>query len=353
MCVPCDPGELALVARALDSADLILARGFGVRVEKAAGAGTPRGFEREVARLAGLLRNRAAPDAEAASHVAARELALDWRALAPRARERAVARAAKAAQDITARIPEGLRSTLGRAAVDLVKEVREVARSRQGLAIGTDFNAVDRRVIEHVVRTQTNFVRDEFGRRTERMSARAREVVASGLERGLGREEIASELAEAVGTAIQGKSPFYWEVVAGAFMGTGRSYAQVSSYAEAGIDRYRILAVMDAHTTPLCRFLNGRTFSVARALDRFDAIDALEDPEEIKSALPWGRQARDRETGEIHIYVERGGRRTTIASYAPDDVTRIRARVSDDELEDVWGFPPYHGLCRSTTVAVF
>ena len=151
------------------------------------------------------------------------------------------------------------------------------------------------------------------------MSARARDVVASGLERGLGRKEIAGELEEAVSRAIQGKSPFYWEVVAGAFMATGRSYAQISSYAEAGIDRYRIVAVMDAHTTPLCRFLNGRTFSVATALDRFDAIDALENPEDIKNALPWGRQARDRETGEMHIYVSaaasgrpwRATRRTT------------------------------------------
>jgi len=353
MCVPFAPTDLALVARALDSAGLLLERGYGLRIEKAAGIGTARGFERAIARLAGLLRERAAPDAEAASRAAAGELALDWSALTPRAQARAVDRAAKAARDITARIPARLRETLGRAAVGLVQDVRLAARERQGLAIGVDFNAVDRRVVEHVVRTQTNFVRDEFGRRSDRMSARAREAVASGLERGLGREEIAGELAEMARSVIQGKSPFYWEVVAGAFMATGRSYAQISAYAEAGIDRYRILAVMDAHTTPLCRFLNGKTFSVATALDRFDAIDALEDPEQIKAALPWGRQARDPETGEMHIYVERDGARTTVASYPPGDVTRIRARVSDEELEGIWGFPPYHGLCRSVTVAVF
>jgi SPP1 gp7 family putative phage head morphogenesis protein len=352
MCVPYDSGDLALVTRAVDSADWILARGFGLPIEKAAGVWTPRGFERVVARLAGLLRERAAPDTEAATRAAAGELTLDWRALTPRAREQAIARAAGAAGQITARIPSRLRATLGRAAVDLVKEVREAARTRQRLAVGVDFNAVDRRVIEHVVRTQTNFVRDEFGRRSDRLSAHAREVVASGLERGLGRGEIAREIADSVGTTLRGKSPFYWEVVAGAFTATGRSYAQISSYAEAGIDRYRILAVMDAHTTPLCRFLNGRTFSVATALDRFDAIDALEDPEQIKRALPWGREAHDRQTGERHIYVQRGDARTVVASYAPAEPSRIRARVSDAELEGIWGFPPYHGLCRSTTVAV-
>jgi hypothetical protein len=126
----------------------------------------------------------------------------------------------------------------------------------------------------------------------------------------------------------------------------------VSAYAEAGLERYRILAVMDAHTTPLCRFLNGRTFSVRMALDRFDVIDRLEDPEEIKNALPWGREARDPKTGTIHIYVARGDTRTTVATYEPSEPTRIRAAVSDEALEGIWGFPPYHGLCRSTTVAV-
>jgi SPP1 gp7 family putative phage head morphogenesis protein len=352
MCVPYAPDDLALVARAVDAADVLLARGFGVRLERAAGIATPRGFERAVARLAGLLRDRIRPETGAASRAAARELEVDWRELAPRARRRAVERAAAAAAEITARIPARLRATLGRAAVDLVREVREAARTRQGLAIGVDFNAVDRRVIEHVVRTQTNFVRDEFGRRSERMSETAREVVARGLERGLGREEIAAELAEVARTVIEGKSPFYWEVVAGAFMATGRSYAQISSYAEAGLERYRIVAVMDAHTTPLCRFLNGRTFSVSRALDRFDAIDRLEDPEEIKTALPWGREVRDPESGEMHIYVNQGGRRAILASYSPGDVTSIRARASDDVIEGVWGFPPYHGLCRSVTVGV-
>ena len=352
MCVPYEPDDLALIARAVDAADALLARGFGVRLEKAGGIATPRGFERAVGRLAGLLRERVRPETDAAARAAARELEVDWRELAPRARTRAVARAAAAAGQITARIPTRLRATLGRAAVDLVRDVREAARARQGLAIGVDFNAVDRRVIEHVVRTQTNFVRDEFGRRSEKVSETARAVVARGLERGLGREEIAEELAEVARTVIQGKSPFYWEVVAGAFMATGRSYAQVSSYAEAGLERYRIVAVMDAHTTPLCRFLNGRTFSVARALDRFDAIDRLEDPEEIKNALPWGREARDPESGEMHIYVNQGGQRTTLASYSPGDVTSIRARASDEVIEGVWGFPPYHGLCRSVTVGV-
>ena len=353
MCVRCDEsGEpLAVVAKGVDAADAILAQSFGLRVEKADGIATPRGFERAVARLAGLLHARALPVQQEATRAVTAALDLDWRELGPHQRSRAVEEAAKAARKITADIPLRLRSVLGRAAVDVVQSVRTAMRDRQGLALGVDFNAVDRRVVEHVVRSQSNFVRDDFGRRTAQFSARAREVVADGLERGLGRGEISASLEEAARGVILGKSPFYWDVVASAFTSNARSYAQMSSYAEAGIERYQIVAVLDAHTTPLCRYLNGRTFSVAKALDRFDAIDALESPEDIKSAQPWGREVRNPNTGLIDIYVQQGDVRTTLASYAPDTPSRFVGRADDAVLENSVSWPPYHGLCRSGTVA--
>src|SRR5437870_10864782 len=110
MCVLSSGDDLALIAHAVDSADAILARAYGVRIQKAAGIGTPRGFERAVARLAGILRDRATPTQAAAARAAGSELGLDWRALTPRARVRAVERAARAAREITAAIPDGVRS---------------------------------------------------------------------------------------------------------------------------------------------------------------------------------------------------------------------------------------------------
>ena len=354
MCAP--SADLELVAGALDTADGILARGFGVRLEKAAPPTTPRGFERAVARLAGILRGRAAPVERAATRAMTDALAVDWRELAPRARERAVVRAADLAREAGRDLPSRIRAALENAAVGVVESVRREARLRQGLAIGTDFNAVDRRVIDHVARSETNFVRDTFGRRVEDASVRARAVVASGLERGLGTEEIGRELGAAMRTSIEGRSPFYWEVVASSFVGNGRTYAQMSAFAEAGLETYRWLSVMDQHTTPYCRFMNGRVFSVGSALEQFDALDRLEDPQEVKNARPWAREAVNGETGASTLYVMKGGSRIVLAEGAaperPDGVVSYRARVSDRELETLGvSLPPAHALCRSTCVS--
>jgi SPP1 gp7 family putative phage head morphogenesis protein len=349
-------GDLELVGRALDTADAVLARSLGVGVEKVAPT-TPRGFERAVARLAGILRGRAAPLEQAAASAATDALAVDWRELAPRARERAVVRAAEVAREAGRALPASIRASLEKAAVGVVESVRREARLRQGLAIGVDFNAIDRRVIDHVARTQTNFVRDAFGRRCEQASARARAVVAAGLERGLGSEEIGRELGDAMRTAIEGRSPFYWEVVASSFIGDGRTYAQMSAFAEAGIETYRWLSVMDQHTTPYCRFMHGRTFSVRGALDQFDALDRLEDPEAVKDARPWVREALDRETGASALFVTKGGARVVLAegrpSGAADGGVTYRARVSDQDLETLGAsMPPAHALCRSSVATI-
>jgi SPP1 gp7 family putative phage head morphogenesis protein len=205
-------------------------------------------------------------------------------------------------------------------------------------------------VARHIVNAQGLFVRDEYGRRLDTFGREARQLVASGLERGLGRADIASELEAAARAALIDRAPFYWEVVASAFMGQGRSFAQVSSYAEAGIHRYRIEAVLDERTTHICRYLHGKTFAVADALRKFDHVERLENPEHIKQALPWVRERRE---GDRLVLTGAG---TTIADVTRsalgtrDDVGEFRPHLSEERLGDVGlGFPPFHGLCRTTT----
>ncbi len=46
-----------------------------------------------------------------------------------------------------------------------------------------------------------------------------------------------------------------------------RTFAQMSSYANAGIRQYRIEEVLDEHMTPTCRSLHGKVLSVGDALN--------------------------------------------------------------------------------------
>src|SRR5262249_49372917 len=125
---------------------------------------------------------------------------------------------------------------------------------------------------------------------------------------------------------------------------------QASAYAEAGIDRYQIVAVLDERTSACCRDLNGKTFEVRRALEHFAALDELEEPEAIKAASPLVRQQGNQ------LFVRHTSGRVVLADVVRDavgtrdDAGEFHSRVPDAHLAGLGlGFPPFHGLCRSTS----
>lgn len=324
-----------------------------IHLAKAIDVSSPRGFDRAVAILAAELRTIARASDAAAVREALAVLEVDWRATTPTERKRLVAAAMAAAGRVLSRSPERLGATFGDAATRVVRATREAVRRDQRLAITASFSALDRRVLRHVVESQGAFVRDEHGRRLEAFGREARRIVANGLEQGLGREAIAEALRGSAEAALVQRAPFYWEVVAGAFIGQSRSFAQMSSYAEARIERYRVEAVLDAQTTPTCRFLHGKVFAVGDALRRFERVEALADPTDIKREIPWVRDRLNPKTGEGRLVAGNGEHRVPVAEVSRASESGFRALVSDAELADIGiGFPPYHGLCRSTTIAL-
>jgi SPP1 gp7 family putative phage head morphogenesis protein len=348
---------LALVHEARLVAGDVLAGVLRLPVAKAMDLRSVRGFDRAVALLAARLRARARVGEEAAVRAAVAELDVDWPATTAAERRALIAGALEAAGLRTAPIADALRVVFGEAARAVVRAGRDEARGPQGLAVAASFNAVDRRIMEHLAGSEAAFVTDEYGRRQDELGERAREIVAEGLEAGLGREEIAEQLAAAARGALTGRSEFYWDVVAGAFIGRGRSYALLSSFAEAGIERYQIEAVLDERTTPICRFLHGKTFSVQTGLDRFE--EAEREPERLKEISPWVRDSMDEATGRRALWVPRGGERVVLAEVARsgegrrDDVGEFARGRSEADLSAAGiGFPPFHGLCRSTCLAV-
>lgn len=358
MCETCATAESGhLIVRAREAADDVIERLLRIPVRKAMDLSTPKGFDRAVAGLASQLRGATAASDRDAVKAAIEILDVDWHATTAAQRRSLVAQAMEAAGRRTSKVVQRVVAPFGEAADEVVSATRDHARSAHRLGIAADFNALDHRITRHLVASQANFIRDEYGRRLDDLGTEARRVVAEGLEAGLGRQDIAADLQRAANKALVTRPTFYWEVVAGAFVSNGRSLAQMSGYAEAGIQRYLIEAVLDENTTEICRYLHGKEFEVGDALRRFDRIERMDSPEEIKTEAPWVREALNPETGRKVLFVERGGTRTRIA-----EVTRSAAGTRDDpgeftrgrnsaELMDMGvSFPPYHGLCRSTTV---
>lgn len=357
MCVRCATADqLALVSDARDVADALLGRYLRLGVAKAMNLGMPAGFDRAVARLARLLQSRSSDSDHAAVKAAVEVLDVDWHRTTAEQRRNLIARALEASGRKTAAVPTKVQAVFGDAATEVVRATRDGARRDQKLAIGADFNAVDQRVIRHLRSSQANYIRDEYGRRHEAFSERARLIVADGLEAGLGRDDVARDLESAARDIIAGRGSFYWETVAGAFVSSGRSFGQLSAYAEAGIDRYIIEAVLDERTTEICRFLDGKTFTVATGLRAFERVEA--EPDLVQALTPWVREAIDPETGRKVLFVEGRDGRTPLAQVTRsaagtrDDRGDFSRALSERDLENLGiSFPPYHGLCRSTTVA--
>lgn len=356
MCDPSGSDDLVQVGRGRAAADALLAA-IGVPVAKALDLGTARGFDTAVARLAAELRRHAVRPETDALRAALAVLDIDWRATTAAQRQSLLAQARAAAGRALVDVPQRIEAPLGRAAEKVVAATRSDVRRSQRLAIAADFNAVDERAIRFIRRSTALFVRDELGRRVDAMTERARDVVARGLERGLGRDDIAEELAATAEGALLTRGRPYWEVVAASFIGEGRSLSQISAYAEAGIERYVLSAILDEHTTDTCRFLDGKVLQTVDALRTFDRLERATEPMAIKDVRPWVRE-RLGEDGKKTLSVDRGGESTLLGVVersgvgARDDRGAYSRALSSRDLAPAGiGFPPFHGLCRTTTFA--
>ncbi len=357
MCDPCiADSRFVEIRKGRETADRILERYFHIDVSKAYHLGSPTGFDRAVADLGESLRSHANASEEDAVRAALSVLEVDWTKTTASERRALLAQSLAVAERHTALVPEKVQVVFDGAADDVVQAARSAARIKNKLAISGELNALDNRVVKYLRTSQTVFLRDELGRRSEAFGRKAGDIVAQGLTAGLGNADIARDLEAAAGATIAGKGSFYWDIVAGAFVANGRSFSTLSSFAEAGVERYAIEAVLDEVTTEICRFLHGKTFSVGEGLKQFEEIES--DPDNIKNLSPWVRSTRDAE-GRQTLFVERNGERQTIAEVTRSGFGESNNRgefgraLSNDELSSLGvSYPPFHGLCRSDLVAI-
>ena len=344
-----------------EAAAEILGREYGlVGVSKARlDLSTKAGFDAAVSTIASKLRRAARGQERKAVRAATRILNVDWRATSPSERRRLVSDAMEAAGRHLALIPERTEAVFGRTMPDVFRSGRRDARESTGSPrVQISLTEADEQAIRSIQRSAGLFVTDAMGRRSDEASAAAREIVAQGVAEGRGRREIGAKLRERAAGRLATRTGFYWEVVAGAFVGRGRSWSQLLGYQDAGIRRYRIEAVLDRATTQICRFLHGKEFAVADGLRLLERENFIAEPEQIKRANPWVRIARPPNGDPMMVAETLTGtvRVATIeqAVSGPDQVGRYSNALDERGLVDAGiGFPPYHGLCRSTTVPVF
>lgn len=111
-----------------------------------------------------------------------------------------------------------------------------------------------------------------------------------------------------------------------------RNWAHIGSMAQAEIELARLVATLDARTTPLCEFLDGKLVRVGVAQDAIERLAKLE-PAEFALQLygsPVGKAIAKNPVDTIKQYIEADGK--TIS----DELTRMGR-----------GFPPFHPNCRT------
>jgi len=327
-------------------------------IEKALDVLSPQGFLRAVYRISRALRSVTRGAEADAVRRAIERLDVDWPNLSPEAQAQVVRAANQALSDLPEIVLPQVDQIFSVEAKRVVLGTRASARRTFGLRIGTDLSKTDERIARYVHESQTNFIRDELGRRKKALSEKARSIVSDGIAQGLGRGDISQNLREAFQTTTIKRNAFYWDVVASAFVNRARTFSEMSSFTEAGITHYVITAVMDERTSDVCRFMDGKRFSVSTAVEQFQRVEQLRDPEQMKLLQPWLQIRQDSQGNRaLFIPTESESVRAAIVEDSAelkglkDNRGTFRSEMSNQKLESMnMSLPPFHGLCRTTVL---
>lgn len=335
---------------AIDEIDLLLAvLGGSEEVAKSSPDPLdPDGFDRWTDRFArAVLRSVKRSDQRAVRRMI-RALDQKWTELSIAARGRLIDEAMAKIAISTAELVKVSR-VIAETSEAAIKATRGALRAKQGVDISATFDAIDRQVVDHVRRSQANFVRDAYGRRRSVMSRIARNIVAEGIDAGMSSTDVGAELADRMSRVGLNRARNYWDSVSSVYMGRARAQGQVRGYEQAGIERLRFVAVGDERTTPMCSYYDGKVWSVRRVSKTIQDVAAASDPEAVVSLQPFLNVGAAPDGSRI-LYFKRGDARVAVARSTG---ARFEPIMSDEALARAGVMiPPLHPMCRSTTVPV-
>lgn len=130
----------------------------------------------------------------------------------------------------------------------------------------------------------------------------------------------------------------YWRNYVTNSLTTARSYAYLKTYDQMpGVVGYRLIAVLDSATTPLCRELHNRVFPLEPALERMESMFTATSIEQIQNIRPFIHHGK----GNTH-YVAQGGLNV------PVDIKDTRSLMRAGAMT-----PPFHHGCRTIMEPVY
>jgi SPP1 gp7 family putative phage head morphogenesis protein len=341
------------ICRCGEHTEALMKAAFRLDISKALDPTDPDDFLIISARLSAALAKAARPAQGAALREALNALDVDWPNITPEARRNVIAAARGSIVSVPPQIIPPITNTLEVRGTAITRGTRKAVRREVGTTlaanVGVDMALRDQGIVDHLISSQAFFVTDEYGRRAEFFSASAKNIVASGIDQGLGQDEISRMLQAQMGNALGPKrSRNYWNVIASVFTNRARTYAQLSGYSEAGIRRYRWESILDEVTTETCYFLHGKEWTVGAAIQQFRDVAEASDPQAVKDIQPWFRQGRDDDGNGILFTQDRAGNRTTMAQIiAPASGSRdgVGEYKATQAFNDVPAHsPPLHGL---------
>lgn len=208
---------------------------------------TKQGFIEFVAALAAQLQTVVSSAEDRARVDAMAEIPDRWDTLTDAQRQEVYDRFGAALGSIARSVNPRVADELRKWSNEMVASTREVMIGRYGLPIAARMSQVDERIIDHASNAQSNYVTDEYAKRQAAASTQARTIVERSLRDGVDYIEIGKRLESVLATQLN-RTPSYFTSVASIHAARSRTWGQLSSLDEAGVDRYQLEATLDEAT---------------------------------------------------------------------------------------------------------
>lgn len=186
------------------------------------------------------------------------------------------------------------------------------------------FDLVDEKAISVLARHNVYWVGKYYSNNLARAVKEAgEEVLKKGLDKRMAgrlfQEMFETNFKDRLIKGEAAPSSAYWEGFANNVVTDGREMGHVGGYVDAGAKTYRVVAIRDKLTSPICKRMHNTVFPVKRAIDYRDRMINTVRPEDVKLVNRWRKI---------------------------DDIKDL----TDADLPPEMSLPTYHFRCRTRTV---